>query len=165
MSLTSFFSCVLTLAGKTFQVEKGEPLEVTWENKIPLEPDYLLTSRAGVSVVDTTLHWAYSLTHPKNYTQYSIANNGVPLVPHLHGGRTNFRFDGNPEFFFSPNQEIQGPRYVTNEYTYENDQPAGFLWIHGTQTILHVIQLSRFHHSTCTHTIFISIEQQTIVSV
>ena len=27
---------------------------------------------------------------------------GVPIVAHLHGGHTEYQFDGNPEFFFSP---------------------------------------------------------------
>ena len=107
-----------TWPGRTFEVKSGEPLEVKWEND--LKVDHLLP-------VDTTLHWAYSLP---GYTQYSIAKDGVPVVMHLHGGHTDFQFDGNPEFFFSPGYTIRGPQWVDKKYVYDNSQPAGNLWYH-----------------------------------
>ena len=88
-----------TWPGRTFQVRSNEPLEVKWENRLldaagaPLP--YLITGKDNTSlgfgdytgrpVVDTSLHWAYSLM---GYTQYNIAINGVPIVPHVHGGHT-----------------------------------------------------------------------------
>jgi FtsP/CotA-like multicopper oxidase with cupredoxin domain len=81
----------------------------------------------GRSVIDTSLHWAYSL---HGYTQYNVEMDGVPIVPHVHGGHTDFQFDGNPEFFFSPGYTIRGPQWVEKKYVYQNDQPAGTVWYH-----------------------------------
>jgi FtsP/CotA-like multicopper oxidase with cupredoxin domain len=118
----------VTWPGRTFQVQSGVPTTVRWNNELkqgnkPLE--HLLP-------VDTSLHWAYSLP---GYEQYSIKKNGVPIVTHLHGGHTDFQFDGNPEFFWSPNFEIVGPQWapfggIVKDFVYSNDQPAGNLWYH-----------------------------------
>jgi len=122
--------------GKTFQVRKDEPLEVKWENKLfdpvtGLPAAHPIVSNAaggfGDGPVDTSLHWCYSLP---GYEAYDIATNGVPVVPHLHGGHTTDIFDGNPEYFFSPGYGVRGPRWVEKKYVYDNDQPAGNLWYH-----------------------------------
>ncbi len=81
--------------GRAFEVQSGEPVEVTWENKLRGRGGFL----PHLLPVDTNLHWAYSLP---GYEKYSIENSGVPLVPHLHGGHTDSAFEGNPEFFFTP---------------------------------------------------------------
>lgn len=52
------------------------------------------------------------------YEKNSIEKDGVPLVPHVHGGKNDSSSDGNPEFFFSPGNEICGPRYVEDESKY-----------------------------------------------
>jgi FtsP/CotA-like multicopper oxidase with cupredoxin domain len=71
-----------------------------------------------------------------DYTQYSIKKNGVPLIPHLHGGHTDYQYDGNPEFFFSPGGKVKGPQWddvdggFTNTFRYDNDVQAGNLWYH-----------------------------------
>jgi FtsP/CotA-like multicopper oxidase with cupredoxin domain len=127
--------------GRTFEVKSGEPLEVKWENKLVDALDnplpYLITGKdntslgfgdyTGRSVVDTNLHWAYSL---HGYETFNIATNGVPIVPHVHGGHTDFQFDGNPEFFFSPGYGVRGPQWVEKKYQYDNSQPAGTVWYH-----------------------------------
>ena len=87
--------------GRTFQVRSGELLEVKWENR--LKVPYLLTGKdntsedfgdyTGRAVFDTSLHWGYSLM---GYDNYSIEEDGVPIVPHLHGGHTDFQYDGTP---------------------------------------------------------------------
>ena len=56
-------------------------------------------------ILDTSLHWCYSLP---GYEKDTIAKNGVPIITHLHGGHTDYQFDGNPEFFYSPS----GPKAV-----------------------------------------------------
>lgn len=89
---------VCSWPGKTFDTYAGVKLNVTWENVIPIE-DYLLTDADNNSFVDTTYHWAYSLDGYENYT---IEENGVPTVTHLHGGHSDSEFDGNPEYFFTP---------------------------------------------------------------
>jgi hypothetical protein len=57
-----------TWPGRTLEVHSGENLQVKWTNDIPIEPGYLLTGKnngatlgdySGMSVVDTTFHWAY----------------------------------------------------------------------------------------------------------
>ncbi|WP_372683430.1 multicopper oxidase family protein [Desulfosarcina sp.] len=129
-----------TWPGRTFQVRSYEPLEVKWENKLkkiaPIitgkdnsslfgnDPTYDFTGR---SVIDTNLHWAYSL---HGYERYSIEKDGVPIVPHVHGGHNDFEADGNPEFFFSPNWKIRGPQWLDKKYLYDNSQPAGTVWYH-----------------------------------
>jgi spore coat protein A len=125
-----------TWPGRTFQVRSYEPLEVKWENRLGGLP-FLITGKdntsigyddyTGSSVVDTSLHWAYSL---HGYTQYSIENDGVPIVPHVHGGHSDFQFDGNPEFFFSQDWAVRGPQWVEKTYMYDNSQPAGTVWYH-----------------------------------
>ena len=110
-----------TWPGMTFIAKKDVPVEVKWENKLP---------NFHLLPVDTSLHWAYSLP---GYTQYSIAKDGVPAVVHLHGGHSDFQYDGNPEFFFSPGYTIRGPQWVNGiekKFIYHNDQPAGTLWYH-----------------------------------
>jgi FtsP/CotA-like multicopper oxidase with cupredoxin domain len=111
--------------GRTFEVQSGKPIDVKWENRLDQLP--IPVSSFGRSVVDTSLHWAYSL---HGYTQYSLENDGFPIVPHVHGGHSDFQFDGNPEFFFSPNFVIRGPQWRDRTYTYKNDQPAGTVWYH-----------------------------------
>ena len=119
----------VTWPGQTVQVmnvASGGDAEtkVRWDNE--LGNKHLLP-------VDTSLHWAYSLP---GYTDYSIRRNGVPMITHLHGGRTDFQFDGNPEFFYSPDGEIRGPRWdmvpggFTTTFRYDNDVAAGNLWYH-----------------------------------
>jgi FtsP/CotA-like multicopper oxidase with cupredoxin domain len=70
------------------------------------------------------------------YTNKSIAKNGVPIITHLHGGHTDFQFDGNPEFFYSPDGRVVGPQWnnvpggFTTKFRYDNNVPAGNLWYH-----------------------------------
>jgi FtsP/CotA-like multicopper oxidase with cupredoxin domain len=119
-----------TWPGRTFQVKSvaaGGPAEaqVRWENR--------LGGNKHLLPLDTSLHWAYSLA---GYDDFTIQNDGVPIVTHLHGGHTDFPFDGNPEYFYSPKGKIQGPRWdevpggFTTEFRYDNDVPAGSLWYH-----------------------------------
>ena len=122
--------------GRTFQVRSYEPLEVKWANNLKNVP-YLLRGKdntslgyedyTGRQVLDTSLHWAYSL---HGYEAYSIERDGVPIGAHVHGGHSDFQFDGNPEFFFSPGYSIRGPQWVDKKYVYQNDQPAGTVWYH-----------------------------------
>jgi spore coat protein A len=116
---------IYTWPGKTIFANSDEPVEVFWKNKLtdPLTGaplDHILP-------IDTSLHWAYSLP---GYETYSIPVNGVPIVAHLHGGHSDFQYDGNPEYFFSPGFGVRGPQWVEKKYTYHNSQPAGTLWYH-----------------------------------
>jgi len=114
-----------TWPGRTFQTSSGIPIEVKWENRLGTLP--MPVTSFGRPVIDTSLHWAYSLP---GYEGYSVEKDGVPMVPHVHGGHTDYQFDGNPEFFFSPGFTLRGPQWVEKKYVYKNDQPAGTIWYH-----------------------------------
>jgi FtsP/CotA-like multicopper oxidase with cupredoxin domain len=136
--LWGYGSDTVTWPGQTFQVMSpsaggAEETVVRWENEIQ--------GKKHLLPVDTNLHWAYSLhgassANGVDYRQYSIKKNGVPIITHLHGGNSNFQFDGNPEFFYSPDGEVKGPQWdfvpggFTNTFSYNNAVPAGCLWYH-----------------------------------
>jgi len=138
----------VTWPGQTFQVMStsagGDPETVVrWENE--------LQGKKHLLPVDTSLHWCYSLhgessANGFDYTQFSIKKNGVPIITHLHGGNTDFQFDGNPEFFYSPDGEVKGPQWdfapggFTNTFRYNNDVRAGNLWYHD-----HALGLTRLN--------------------
>jgi FtsP/CotA-like multicopper oxidase with cupredoxin domain len=121
---------IITWPGRTFQVTSGpDETQVVWANALDGVGQHLLP-------VDTNLHWCYSL---HGYTKYSIAKNGVPIITHLHGGHTDFQFDGNPEFFYGPDgkgKQVVGPQWAnvpggfTTKFRYDNNVPAGNLWYH-----------------------------------
>jgi FtsP/CotA-like multicopper oxidase with cupredoxin domain len=128
----------VTWPGQTIQVmstSAGGSAEtvVRWANE--------LQGQKHLLPVDTNLHWAYSLhgassANGIDYRQFSIKRNGVPIITHLHGGNSDFQYDGNPEFFYSPDGEIKGPQWdfvpggFTNTFRYDNAVPAGNLWYH-----------------------------------
>jgi len=119
----------VTWPGRTLEISTAdEPLEVTWLNK--LESARGNKPLPHLLPVDTSLHWAYSL---QGFESNSIAKEGVPLVPHFHGGRNDSPFDGNPEFFFSPDFGVKGPRWSSRKYYYGGpdwNDVAGMAWYH-----------------------------------
>jgi len=115
--------------GKTIERHVDDaPLTIKWENKL-IDPMTGLPLPHLVPI-DTSLHWAYALP---GYEMNSIAQDGVPLVPHMHGGRNDWASDGNPEYFFSPGWGVLGPRWVDKQYTYGGpdwNDAAGMMWYH-----------------------------------
>jgi FtsP/CotA-like multicopper oxidase with cupredoxin domain len=118
---------VYTWPGKTFEVQSGASNTiVNWENNLFGITEHLLP-------LDKSLHWAYSLP---GYKEFTIANTGIAIIVHLHGGHTDFQYDGNPEFFFNPGAAVVGPQWAdvpggfTNSFVYDNNVPAGNLWYH-----------------------------------
>ncbi len=109
-----------TWPGKTFEVQSGTPVQVQWSNNLEPNGGHILP-------VDTSLHWCYSLPR---YTRYSIADDGVPIVTHVHGHHSQYRSDGNPEEFFTYRWRVKGPRFRGSTSIYDNSQPAGNLWYH-----------------------------------
>src|SRR5512132_4244607 len=53
----------------------------------------------------------------------------APIVTHLHGGENHPQFDGTPLQWFTGGGQ-KGPHYITNTYTYYNEQLAGMVWYH-----------------------------------
>jgi len=127
-----------TWPGRTFEVKSlsagGDPETVVrWSNALKLKQHPL--------PVDTNLHWCYALhgassANGVDYTQYSIKKNGIPIITHVHGGHSDFQFDGNPEFFYTPDADVRGPQWdavaggFAKDFRYDNDVPAGNLWYH-----------------------------------
>jgi FtsP/CotA-like multicopper oxidase with cupredoxin domain len=127
-----------TWPGRTFEVNSvsaqgPDATVVRWANE--------LRGQNHPLPIDTNLHWAYSLhgassANGVDYRQYSIKKDGVPIITHLHGGHTDFQFDGNPEFFYGPDGRVKGPQWdfveggFTNLFRYDNDVAAGNLWYH-----------------------------------
>jgi spore coat protein A, manganese oxidase len=111
--------------GMTLEVQAHQTYSVTWLNKLPAET-YLLTGLNGLSVVDTSIHWAYGMP---GYETCAIELDGPPTAPHLHGGHSPAAFDGNPEYFFSSDFAVKGPQWKQSVYEYQDDF-AKLLWYH-----------------------------------
>lgn len=136
--------------GQTFQVMSAldgyndfPETIVRWTNE--------LKGKKHLLPVDTNVHWCYSLhgntsRNGVDYRNYSIKKDGIPIITHLHGGNSDFQFDGNPEFFFSPDESVKGPQWdfapdgFTNTFRYNNAVPAGNLWYHD-----HALGLTRLN--------------------
>ena len=87
--------------GPTIEVERGKPIEVHWQNHLPVH---------HIFQIDPKIHGAMPPAP------------AVRTVPHLHGARTPSESDGLPEKWFTPGNEAR--------YSYPNDQPAATLWYH-----------------------------------
>jgi spore coat protein A, manganese oxidase len=53
----------------------------------------------------------------------------VPIVTHLHGGENHPQFDGTPLQWFTKGGQ-KGAHYITNTYTYYNEQRPSMVWYH-----------------------------------
>jgi spore coat protein A, manganese oxidase len=53
----------------------------------------------------------------------------APIVTHLHGGENHPQFDGTPLQWFTKGGD-KGPHYITNTFTYYNEQRASMIWYH-----------------------------------
>ena len=122
-----------TWPGMTFEIPANTNVNIEWQNNLPVgenaQPPIWTNAEDGFvrNAVDTSLHWCYSLP---GYEGYTIEQNGVPIVVHVHGGHNRPLRDGNPEYFFSPGYGVTGPRWSGPVFQYPNDQPAGNLWYH-----------------------------------
>jgi spore coat protein A len=87
--------------GPTFEAERGRPIEVVWENRLPTR---------HLFAIDPHIHGAMPPTP------------AVRTVPHLHGSRSESQSDGLPEKWFTPEQSAL--------YRYPNSQQAATLWYH-----------------------------------
>ncbi|MGA7799296.1 MAG: multicopper oxidase domain-containing protein [Gammaproteobacteria bacterium] len=117
----------VTWPGRTLERNTADaPITVLWENGLLRNGKPL----PHLLPVDTSLHWVYGQA---GYGKYSIAGDGVPLVPHVHGGRNDSGSDGDPEYFFSPHFRVRGPRWERPTYTYGGpdwNDVAGMNWYH-----------------------------------
>jgi spore coat protein A len=103
--------------GPSFVTRKGKPIFVTWRNELP---PYNFPGGPGAHLlpVDPTVHIAH------------VMNGGIPVVTHLHGGKTESASDGLPEQWFTQNWGEVGEDFVKQTYRYDNAQEAATLWYH-----------------------------------
>jgi len=93
----------------TFEVRRGHPISVKWENNLPGK--HFLP-------IDTTIHGAEPSVPP------------VRTVVHLHGSASMPDSDGYPEAWFTNGFAQTGPFFNNQVYHYPNDQQATTLWYH-----------------------------------
>jgi spore coat protein A, manganese oxidase len=103
-----------TYPGRTFEVKQNQPIQVHWTNGLGSLDNYLLKD-----YVDDTIMMAMP------------EDGRIPIVTHVHGGHTDAAYDGTPEQWFTDTQPGDvGPDFVTDTYTYSNDQRAATIWYH-----------------------------------
>jgi spore coat protein A len=109
--------------GFTFEARRGRPVIVKWINHLP--------TNGHLFPIDFSLHWANPTSLPSNSPPNTPFP--IPTVTHLHGGFSLPQFDGHPEAWFTPHGspgQPTGTHYVSDLYTYGNDQRAATLWYH-----------------------------------
>jgi spore coat protein A, manganese oxidase len=100
-----------------------------------LGPTIVATSRPNDTVqTDVTIEWRNELDRaflPNDPTLMGAVQPGepVPIVTHLHGGENLPQFDGTPLQWFTKKGK-KGPYYITNTFTYYNEQRASMVWYH-----------------------------------
>jgi spore coat protein A len=100
-----------------------------------LGPTILATSRPNDTVeTSVTIEWRNNLDNaflPNDPTIFGAVLPGepAPIVTHLHGGENHPQFDGTPLQWFTKGGET-GPHYLTNTFTYYNEQRASMIWYH-----------------------------------
>jgi spore coat protein A, manganese oxidase len=81
-----------------------------------------------------TIQWRNELGNaflPNDPTLYGAVMPGepAPIITHLHGGENHPQFDGTPLQWFTAGG-ARGPHYLTNTFTYYNEQRASMIWYH-----------------------------------
>ena len=81
-----------------------------------------------------TIEWRNELGNaflPNDPTIFGAVMPGepAPIVTHLHGGENHPQFDGTPLQWFTAGG-ARGPHYITNTFTYYNEQRASMVWYH-----------------------------------
>jgi spore coat protein A, manganese oxidase len=120
-----------TYPGRTFEVQSGAPIAVTWVDGLPaqhvaqIDPTLLDVGMAGMGISYDPLTNSIS--------------GGIPFVTHLHGGHTDAVFDGTPEQWWNAggamgmdyyDTQVTNPTQPVNTFTYRNDQQSATLWYH-----------------------------------
>ena len=105
------------LLGPTIVATSGRPVVIKWINNLPTSLEQFPLAGS----IDSSIAGAPG---------FGIGR--VPpgaAIPHLHGGHTAARYDGTPDQWWTADG-VKGPDYVTNTFTYLNDQPASLIWYH-----------------------------------
>ena len=102
------------LLGPTIVATTGRPVVIKYINNLPTDPSLFPLKGA----IDPTIAGAPGLEVPTG-----------AAIPHLHGGHVAARFDGTPLQWWTADGK-KGEDYVTDTFTYLNDQPATLEWYH-----------------------------------
>lgn len=107
--------------GPTIVAHTNRPVIIKWLNQLPNDPD------------------SFPL---KDSIDWTLMGSDLPTgraIPHLHGGKTAARFDGTPDQWWTADGQ-KGPAFVSDTFTYTNEQPAALLWYHD-----HAMGATRFN--------------------
>jgi spore coat protein A len=97
--------------GPTIIAQTDRPVVIKWINELPTSlDDFPLKD----SIDPTLMGWDLPSGR---------------AIPHLHGGHNAAEFDGTPDQWWTADGQ-HGADYVTDTFTYMNDQPAGLSWYH-----------------------------------
>jgi hypothetical protein len=114
--------------GAVFENTVNIPTVLHWQNQIE-QPAFLQ--------VDPTLHWANPQAIEKPTPPFNLFPPGyekslfpVAHVTHTHGLVVAPTMDGTAEEWFTPNNQIVGPSFVTSNYTMPNVQSPTALFYH-----------------------------------
>jgi spore coat protein A, manganese oxidase len=127
----------------TWKFHPDLPASRTWgywsdspEAGLPyLGPTIVATRRPDDTVeASVTIEWRNELGKaflPNDPTIMGAVMPGepAPIVTHLHGGENHPQYDGTPLQWYLGNGE-HGPHYITNTFTYFNEQRASMVWYH-----------------------------------
>jgi spore coat protein A, manganese oxidase len=125
----------------TWKFHPNLPATRTWgywsgDTGLPyLGPTIEATRRPNDTVeTSVTIEWRNELGNaflPNDPTIMGAVMPGqpAPIVPHLHGGENHPQFDGTPLQWFTKGG-AKGPHYITNTFTYYNEQRASMVWYH-----------------------------------
>ena len=100
-----------------------------------LGPTIVATHRPNDQTdTSVTVEWRNELGNaflPNDPTLFGAVMPGEParIVTHLHGGENHPQFDGTPLQWFT-RQGARGPHFITNTFTYYNEQRASMVWYH-----------------------------------
>jgi len=109
--------------GPTILAKKDVPLQIFWQNHLVNSNNQPLPH---LLPIDLTIDWAFK-DDPAWQTY------GVPVVTHVHGGRTESASDGLPDQWFTPNFARKGTGFIKGDvepFYYPNDQEAATIWYH-----------------------------------
>jgi len=119
---------VRTSPGPKFEQIRLTAARITYNNEIAGEHPL---------PVDPTLDWANPNNFPKPTPPfvpfppgYPQAQSPVAHVTHSHGLEIRPEFDGTPDTWFTPNNAIKGPEFVSNTYDQPSSNQATAFWYH-----------------------------------
>jgi len=115
-----------TYPGPTIVAVRGTPTHVKYVNGLARTDGQPLFLQRTIKV-DQTLHWADPLETDHSTAPYE---GPVPAVVHLHGGEVPSAFDGGPDAWWTPGFAQRGDGFVTDTYTYPNEQQATAMFYH-----------------------------------